>query len=841
MINLYIFGAKLIFLNEMKNNLLKSIYPHLIAVFAFMAILFIYYYPVLSGKKLIQNDVIQSQGALKEANDYSKSGKEEILWSNSSFSGMPVWRGYGSNLISYPHQVLARIIPIPVYMGMLAFIGFYILMLALNANVWVSFIGSAAFTFSSFNLISLEAGHVNKVLAMATMAPVIGGILMVYRKKYFAGAALTAFFLCLHIYYGHFQITYYLIMLCLCVGAYEFIKAIREKATKQFIIASSILIVSAIVAAGPNISQLWTTQVYSKSTTRGGSELTSKKADTGGLDYDYAMKWSNDIDEVLTILIPYYYGGGSDESLSPSSDTYKTLTENGVKKNDAKDFVKHLPMYWGKQPGTSPIYFGAIVFFLFVLGMFLVKDNLKWWILGISIFAFIMTMGFNMDATSKFLFYNFPLYNKFRSVTMAICIAQFTFPLLAGMVLIKIISDEITSKEFKKGLFWALGITGFFLMIGLFTSFNADFVADSDTDLAESLKQNLPEQMITDIIDSIRSDRGNILRVDVFRSFFFILVAAGLLWAFVNKKINAVLFYCALSAIIILDLTIVDKRYLNAENFQSAKNIERKIFALTPADELILKDTTYYRVYKNGNPFNESKTSYYHKSIGGYSAIKLGKYQDLIENQLAKEIREGDRARLSINEKVLNMLNAKYFLFTNPQNGEVQPQQNPGAMGNAWFVKNYKIVANADEEMKSLDSIRPAETVYVDKRFENQLKGYSISFDTSASIKLTSYHPNRLKYKSKAQSEQLAVFSEIYYQPGWNAYIDGKPADHFRANYVLRAMRVPAGEHVIDFKFEPAHYFITEKISLAGSILMILFVVGLAGRELFVFVKKSEL
>ncbi len=780
----------------------------MVAITAFLLILFMYYYPVLSSKKLIQNDVIQSQGALKESIDYGKDNKEDILWSNSSFSGMPVWRGYNSNILIKLHKGIVTILPIPIYMGILGFIGFYVLMLAFNANAWICFISSSAFVFSSFNIISIEAGHVNKVLGMSMMAPVIGGVIMAYRKKYIAGAAVTAFFLSLQIFFAHFQITYYLIIIILFLGIYELINALKGKEIKHFIIASSVLVLAALIAVGPNVSNLWTTQTYSKSTTRGGSELTAKKTDSGGLDYDYAMKWSNGVDEVLTILMPYYYGGSSNESLSQNSDIYKALMENNVPKADAKNFIKNIPLYWGDQPFTSgPVYFGAIIFFLFVLGMFLIKDNFKWWVFAISIFGLLISMGNNVDFISKFLFYNLPLYNKFRSVTMAVCIAQLTFPLIAGVVLVKIVKKEITSLDFNKGLLWAGGISAVFLLLGLITSMSSDFISVND----EQLKQ-LPEWAM----DAIRSDRAGKLQGDILRGIFFIAMTAGLLWAFVNEKIKPVTFYAIFAFAILLDLTSVDKRYLNSDNFKSAKSLEKDAFAMTAADEMILNDKEYFRVYNVAkNPFNDATTSYYHKSIGGYSAIKLGKYQDLIENQFNKT-----------NMGVLNMLNTKYFIVADQKTGEPLVQRNPDALGNAWFVQNYQLVANADAEMKSLDSINPVAMLYVDKRFENNLKGYVSSFDSTATIKLTEYHPNRLKYTSTTTTEQLAVFSEIYYQPGWNAYVDGKLAEHFRANYVLRAMRVPAGKHVIDFKFEPSTYFIGEKISMIGSILLVIVLLG---------------
>jgi hypothetical protein len=797
----------------MNNSILKKLTPHLIAHLAFILVISIYYAPVFSGKKLLQNDAIQSTGYLKESIDYAKKSNEEILWTNSMFSGMPSWRGYSTNIIKYYHYASTNLISVPILLGYLAFLGFYILLLSIGADYWLSFIGSAAFAFSSFNIISIEAGHTNKVFDMALMAPVIAGIILVYNKKYWVGASITALFLSVHIFYAHYQITYYLIITIVFLGVFELIKNIRQKTIPQFAIGSALLLLAAAIAVGPNISQIWTTKVYSKNTQRSGTELTigkeqGKDSTSKGLDKDYTFAWSSGKMESMTVFIPYFHGGSSNETLGQNSDTYNALIDNNVPKNDAKSYIKNIPLYWGDQPFTSgPVYFGAIIVFLFVLGLFLVKDGMKWWVLAVTVFAFLLSWGKNFELFNDIFYYNFPLYNKFRSVTMTMAIAQLTFPFLGIAVLVKIVRQEISYNDFFKGLKWSTIICGgvalfFALLGGIFF----DFTTENDASLAKQV----PEWMM----DAIQSDRANKLRSDAFRSLFFVLVTAGLLWAFVKEKIKPTVFYIALSIAVLLDLTLVDKRYLNYDSFKSIKSIEKEAFATTEADDQILQDTDpYYRVVNfTKNPFNDATTSYHHKSIGGYSAIKLGRYQDLIDHQLSKQ-----------NMSVYGMLNTKYFIVSDQKTNVPFVQRNPGAMGNAWFVENVTIVKNADEEMKALDSTELRSIAIIDDEFSEGLKGLEFTKDSISFIKLTDYHPNRLTYQSKTSSEQLAVFSEIYYQPGWNAYIDGKLTSHYRANYILRSLRIPAGEHKIEFKFEPQHYFTTEKISMIGSIAFVAF------------------
>ncbi len=810
----------------MNTNFFKKLLPHLIANLAFIAVLFLYYYPTLSGKEIVQNDVVQAKGFSKEADTYIKKNGGEVLWTNTSFSGMPVWVGHTNNYVAGVHAVLRAALPTPVLLGYICFLGFYVLMCVIGANAWLAFAMSGGFAFSTFNIISFEAGHINKVYDMGLMAPVLAGVWLIFQqRKYILGAIVTTFFLGLQIFYGHYQIAYYLFIVLLFMGLYELIMAIRNKTYTHFAKATILVVVCAVIAVGPNISKMWTNYVYSKQTMRGGSELKTGSNENGGLDKDYALSWSNAIPETFTIFIPYFYGGATGEKLSAGSNMYKTMVQNGVARSDAKQYVERVPLYWGDQPFTAgPLYFGAVIVFLFVLGMFLIKEQYKWWILAVTVFSIMMSWGRNFLPLTDLLFYYVPLYNKFRSVTMALCIAQMTVPLLAGIALVKLAKGEIEQKDFYKGLKWALGICGglaliFGIMGGAF--FNFTSVNDAKTGYPDWL------------LEALYADRASKFRTDSFRTLFFVLATAGILWAWFTDKLNATTVYIGLVFLVIVDIAWVDKRYLDASAF-TKKKTNTDWVEMTAADEQILRDPALsYRVLNmSKSPFNDATTSYYHKSVGGYSAIKLARYQDLIDNQLMD-----DSGRVDYRSPIFGMLNTKYLIGQDQKTGQFFVQQNPNAMGNAWFAREIKEVNGAKEEMAALDNVDVSRVAVVDKRFDSLIKGFTPSVDSNATIALVdNANPDQLKYKYKADSEQLVVFSEIYYQPGWNAYIDGKLAPHLRVNYVLRAMRVPAGQHTIVFKFEPEHYKQSEQAALIGSWLFVLFLAGLTG-----FYVKEEL
>lgn len=801
---------------------LKWVAPHFLALVVFLVILFLYFSPTLSGKKLVQSDIIQSTGALKESIEYQKKG-EEVLWSNSGFGGMPVWRGYGSNVIHYVHDFISTILPVPVLLCFLGFAGFYILLKTLRLNNWLSFAGAAAYAFSTFTIISIEVGHINKVFDMVFMAPVIAGFILIYRGRYLPGTAILTLFLSLQIFYSHVQITYYLVIICFIYVITEFIISIREKTVPAFIKSSIFILIACILAVAPNIAKLWTMSEYVKSTTRGGTELVQagKKEEAGGLSKEYALSWSNSIPETMTLFIPYFYGGSSHENLGTSSNAYQALAKNGYR-SEAKEFSRNVPLYWGDQPFTAgPVYIGAIICFLFVLGLFIVKSHLKWWILVTTILAIMLSWGRNLEWFTDIFFYYVPMYNKFRAVTMILSIVQVMLPLLGFLALRDIQLERVSRQEVLNGLKWSTIIMGgiallFVLMGGAFF----DFTSVNDA------KLQLPDWLMNAIVE----DRKDRFRLDAFRSLFFVLATAGLTWMWVQDKVRPLAFYLLLSGLIIIDLFMVDKRYLNSDDFKYKTNFEKEIFQTTEADDRILADKDpYFRVFNvTTDPTGDGITSYYHKSLGGYSAIKLRRYQDIIDSALMKN-----------NRAVINMLNTKYFIGRNQQTGEAVAQLNPEAMGNVWFVDGYKLVKNANEELKSLENFNPAQTAIIDERFKDQVQGKTFSKDPEGSIRLTSYHPDKLVYKSKSSKEQLAVFSEIYYQPGWNAYIDGKLVPHFRTDYILRGMVVPAGEHTIEFRFEPKSYFVGKKISLAGSVGLVAFLLVVVGLEVLKKVRNQ--
>ncbi|MBI5218220.1 MAG: YfhO family protein [Bacteroidia bacterium] len=801
----------------------KQLLPHIVAVVIFLAVSYIYFAPQMQGKTLMQSDMRNYWGMSKEVVDFREATGQEALWTNSMFGGMPAYLisvEYTSNLFVNVLTILRTVCGRPgnyVFVGLL---GFYIALLIFRIKPWLAVIGSLAFAFSSYFFIIIDAGHSSKASSIAYMAPIIAGTYLAFDRKILFGSILMGAFLAIQLYIGHLQITYYTFLIILVFGIFQFIYSFRQKELIKFFKATGVLIISAGLAIGSNASGLILTYEYGKDSMRGVSELTilNKENKTTGLDKDYATAWSYGKAETMTLLIPNFMGGSSTGELGTNSEVYELLKQNNYTENDAKQAIKRLPLYWGEQPFTSgPVYVGAIVFFLFILSLFIVKGRLKWWLLTITILSVLLAWGKNfMWFTDLFLDY-FPGYNKFRSVSMILVIAEFAMPLLAVLGLKMIFDGEITKEKLMKPLKYTLiGVGGITLIFAILPGIFFDFTSPvTDKGIQAGFLQTLIH------------DRESILRTDAFRSLIFILLTGGLLYAYLYQKIKLQYTYIILALLILFDLWPVDKRYMNNDAFVP-KHEAKSAFNPTPADLEILKDKDPdFRVLNlAANTFNDAGTSYFHKSIGGYHGAKMKRYQELIEFHISKNNRE-----------VWNMLNTKYIIVSAKDKGP-QPIPNPEALGNAWFVKSYRMVANADSEITAMNHFKAKEEAIVDKRFADELKGINIQYDSTAFIKLTSYKPNNLLYESKASSEQLAVFSEIYYNKGWNAFIDNKPANHIRVNYVLRAMRIPAGTHKIEFKFEPKSYYSGNKISLASSALLMFLLLGVIVKE--IIGKKNE-
>jgi len=794
--------------------------PHLIAIGIFIVISFVYFSPVLSGKKAGMYDMNNTKGMQKEVMDYHHKTGVDPLWTGSMFSGMPTFQiatFSHENFMTAFFSFMRNIFPEPIDLLLLNLIGFYILLITLRLDYRLAIAGAIMYAFCSYTFVFINVGHITKCLALGSMPIAMAGIIRTVRGEFFAGFVLSLLGLWMEIYSNHFQITYYFVFIIAIYLVIEFANAIRNKTFPQFLKACSVLLVAAIVAVIPNLTNLWSTYEYGKHTTRGPSELSSSQASTG-LDIDYATEYSFGPGETFSLLIPDIRGGGMNYELGKSSATYEALVANGAGAQ-AASFVKNAPTYWGDLPISSGTdYIGAIAVFLFVFGLFLVKGDLKWWLLIVAALGLMLSWGKHFMGLTEFFFNHVPGYNKFRSVTTIITMATFAIPLLAILALKQIMESQKDATGALKKLKYAFYITGgICLLFALVPSLAGDFSGKAD----EQFKQY--DWLVT----ALRDDRESMLRSSAFRSLFFISVAFGTLWFYLKKRIKMEYVLYILIFFTLVDMWMVDKKYMNNDQFVSRSKSD-KPFEPTNADLQIMQDTSLsYRVFNTTmNPTTDAVTSYFHKSIGGYHGAKLKRYQELIENQIAKN-----------NMHVLNMLNTKYFLVRAKDAPEPQAQMNPGALGNAWFVREIKWVPNADSEMNALSDFDPARTAIIDKRFEGELSGFAFSPDSSATIKLTSYAPNGLVYESNASSKQLAVFSEIYYEDGWNAFVDKNPAPHFRVNYLLRGMVVPAGKHTIEFKFEPKHYYATLSISTAGSVIATLIILGYI---IFSLRKKSD-
>jgi len=827
--------------------------PHLLAVLFFLLLAMLYFSPIVfDGKTLSQHDIVQFNGGAHELQLARAAGKE-VLWTNSMFSGMPTYlisTHFSGDLSVYLHSIFTLGLPAVVANLFLALVCGYILFVVLGLSPLVSVAGAVALGFTSYNIVILAAGHNTKSLALAYAPLVLAGLLVAFRRNKWLGTALFALGLAMNVRSNHLQITYYLLLLVLVFGVVELVYAVRENRLADFLGRTALLSVAALLAVGVSFGRLYTTAEYGKFSIRGRSELkTPPPADPGqqappagddgsggsGLDRDYAFSYSYGIGESITLLIPNFYGGASQMKLSDNSATGKALSALGVPPVQLGDYLAHMPTYWGDQPITSgPVYVGAIVCFLFVLGLLVADRRTRTWLAAGTALSLLLAWGKNFETFNYLMFDYFPGYNKFRAVSMALVIAQLAMPLLAVLALGRILrgraagttaagasthpslaaltaktADAPETADLKRKVLLALGITVGVCVLAFLAGLGADFSAPIDAQLQQ---QGFP-------LDAIRQDRASLMRTDVLRSIVFIVLAAGTLWFYLQRKVSAGAAAALVGLFTLVDLWGVDKRYLNADNFQTETVAQQ--FAPSPADQQILQDKDLsYRVLNLANPFNEAQTSYFHKSIGGYHGAKLRRYQDLIERQISRN-----------NLQVLNMLNTRYIIqpAQGPQQ-EGQPgtpeqvQRNPSALGNAWFVNEVQKVQNPDQEINALTGLNPTTTAVVDaSKFPLAKTSYNAPGST---IILTKYEPDALTYRATATADAFVVFSEIYYADGWNAYLDGKLVPHLRANYVLRAMPLPAGTHTIEFKFEPTEYAIGNTVSLVSSVLLILLLVG---------------
>ena len=770
---------------------ITKIFPYLVAVLVFALASIIYFHPVLKGQKLNQSDITQFRGMVKDINDFRADNNAEPYWTGASFSGMPAYpiSTYYPNDIVRSLDKLLRFLPRPADYTFLYFLSFFVLMMALKVNWRLAILGSLAFGFSTYLIIIFGAGHNAKAHAIAYMPLVIAGVLWVFQRKFVLGFIVTGLAMALEIYTNHIQMTYYLGFCLLILGIVEFINAFKENKIPLFIKQAAVIIAAVVLGIGANAPRLMALKEYSENSTRGKSELTinldgSSKEVTQGLDKEYITQYSYAKLETFNLFIPRFMGGGTVEKLGENSNFFQFIEEK-VGKKAAAGYSEQVLTYWGDQPIVeAPAYIGAVIFFLFFLGMFLVKGRLKQWLVAATIFSIILSWGRNFEVVTNFFIDYVPLYNKFRAVSSIQVIAELCVPILGVLGLKKFFSLKINAREKQEALKKAVFIFGGLIILGfglahMFGTF-------------EGLRDVQQYSEIPGFLDAVIADRKAMLFSDTIRSLVLVLISGGVLWFFLKGKLKSVYVILALTVFILFDLISVDKKYVNADDFQASRKIE-KPFTKSAADKMILEDKGHYRVANfSVDPMNDGSTSYFHNSIGGYHAAKLGRYQELFDFQIAKN-----------NMQVLNMLNTKYFIIPDDE-GNPQAQQNKEANGNVWFVENVKVVNSANEEIKALDSLNTKKEAVFAKVWAKQKEiSFPTEIDSTATISLFKNDITTLTYQSKTVKEQFAVFSEIYYKEGWNAYLDGKLTPHFRVNYVLRGMKIPAGEHKIEFKFEP--------------------------------------
>ncbi|HEY0676911.1 MAG TPA: YfhO family protein [Chitinophagaceae bacterium] len=826
------------------NSFLKKATPHLIAAGIFLLIAIVYCQPALQGKVLNQHDVQGWKGMAQQSIEYREKNGHYPLWTNSLFSGMP---GYNVAIedthkvtIGYIYHILSLGLPIPAQFFFLACLSFYFLCMVMRIRPWLGVLAAIAYAYSTYDPVIASVGHNTKFQALAMAPAVIASMLLLFERRYLWGTALMAIFFGLMLGTQHLQIAYYTVLVLGFLTVAHLIKSYKEGYIKNALMAIGLAVVAALIAFGTYAVILLPMQDYAKETMRGGrSELTKpgdKNATKGGLDKDYAFNWSYGVSETFTLLVPRAYGGSNGGREHTGSTAFTdVMLDVGVPEENSIQMLNGYS-YWGAQPNTSgPVYVGAVIFMLFVFAMVYVRSWHKWWIFAAVVFGILLSWGKNFSAFNYFLFDYMPFYNKFRAPTMSLVIPQLLMPLLAVYGINKLLNAQVSREElFKKLKISAYGMAGVFVILGMFY-FSADFKGPNDARIRDNFSNSMLMQMSQGrqptpdmqqqstafgqkIMKALQEDRQSAFTSDLIRSFILVALAFVLIGAYIKNKLKPLPLIIGLLVLSSFDLLAIGRRYLNNENFVEPDEFE-SIFIPTAADQQILADPNKpFRVFdqtdENNGPFNSSRASYFHNSVGGYHPAKLGLYQDLIENQIANG-----------NMEVFNMLNTKYFIVNDPSTRQAVPQINPNAFGAAWLVKHVHFVKTPDDEMRSLDSLSLRDTAIVQEKFQSAVKSKP-QFDSAATIKVTEYGNDKITYQFSAKSDQFVVFSEIYYPRGWNAFIDGKKSDYAKVNYVLRGMSVPAGQHTIEFRFEPASYKTGNMLMLISSLIAYLLLIA---------------
>lgn len=818
-------------------NWFKKLLPDLVVILFFAVIAFLYFFPaVTEGRILAQHDAVAGIGSGREMQEYLEKTGERTRWTNSIFGGMPTYQmapSYDStNTLGFIQQVYHLFLPTYVWYVFVMLLGFYILLRAFDFKVWLASLGAVLWAFSSYFFIIIAAGHIWKLMTLAYIPPTIAGMVLVYRKKWLAGGVVTALFVALQIFSNHPQMSYYFLFVMLFMAIAYGVLAWQKKQLPDFFKSTGVLVVAGLVGVCVNLSNLYHTYEYSKESMRGKSELVKENSadqTDSGLERSYITQWSYGIGETFSLLVPNVKGGASvplaanEKAMEKANPAYQSL-------------YAQLGQYWGEQPGTSgPVYVGAFVMFLFILGLFIVKGPMKWALVVGTLFSITLSWGHNFMGLTDFFIDYIPMYSKFRAVSSILVIAEFTIPLLAMLALKEVMERPALFAEQKKAFYISFGLTGgLSLLFALFpTVFFPSYVSSMEMN---ALQGAIPADQLAPILVNLEEMRRSLFTADAWRSFFVIVIGCVLLGGYLFRKWNAKVTVGALLLLCIVDMWSVNKRYLYDEQF-AAKGTEMKPF-LEPSetDKEILKDKTLdYRVLNMAtNTFNENNTAYWHKSIGGYHAAKLRRYQEMIEAHIQGEMETlftmipevgADLSKIDVTDTpVLDMLNTRYYIVP-LQQGATAPLFNPHALGNAWLVKEVKYVNNANEEIDAIHGMNPRETAIVDKRFAETVKQPAAMPDSLDNIVLKSYAPNALQYEVDTKQGGTVIFSEIYY-PGWRSYIDGEEVSHGRANYILRAMNVPAGKHTIEFVFDPQSLHATETIAFIALGIMLLGALG---------------